>query len=60
MAVVLTLDSPVAERWRPRHAGLVGVTYWINAVCFTLLLMSGLQILSAHPPLDSGANSRCV
>jgi thiosulfate reductase cytochrome b subunit len=33
------------------------VTHWINAVCFTLLLMSGLQIFNAHPALYVGERS---
>ena len=49
--------SPVAERWYRRHAGLVRVTHWINVVCFTLLLMSGLQIFNAHPTLYVGERS---
>ena len=37
-----------------RHKLATRVTHWINAVCFTLLLMSGLQILNAHPALYWG------
>jgi thiosulfate reductase cytochrome b subunit len=57
MAAVPTPDSPVAERWYRRHAGLVRVTHWINVVCFTLLVMSGLQIFNAHPALYVGERS---
>jgi len=57
MAAVPPPDSPVAERWYRRHAGLVRVTHWINVVCFTLLLMSGLQIFNAHPALYVGERS---
>src|SRR5882762_5703076 len=57
MAAVPTPDSPVAERWYRRHAGLVRATHWINVVCFTLLLMSGLQIFNAHPALYVGERS---
>ena len=57
MAVASIPDSPVAERWYRRYAALVRVTHWINAVCFTLLLMSGLQILNAHPALYVGDRS---
>ncbi|KJC50430.1 HupC [Bradyrhizobium sp. LTSP885] len=57
MAVASIPDSPVAERWYRRHAALVRVTHWINAVCFTLLLMSGLQIFDAHPALYVGERS---
>jgi thiosulfate reductase cytochrome b subunit len=57
MATVPSTDPPVAERWYLRHAALVRVTHWINAVCFTLLLMSGLQIFNAHPALCFGERS---
>ena len=40
-----------------RHTLLVRVTHWINALCFALLLMSGLQIFNAHPALYWGAAS---
>ena len=33
------------------------VTHWINVLCFTLLLMSGLQIFNAHPALYIGQQS---
>lgn len=42
-----------------RHTRLVRVAHWINALCFLLLLMSGLQIFNAHPMLywgQAGAN----
>lgn len=32
-----------------RHSALVRATHWINVVCLTVLLMSGLQIFNAHP-----------
>lgn len=37
-----------------RHRVVTRLTHWINALCFTLLLMSGLQILNAHPALYWG------
>ncbi|MGY3587009.1 thiosulfate reductase cytochrome b subunit [Bradyrhizobium sp. USDA 4341] len=57
MATVSSPDRPVAERWYLRHAALVRITHWINAVCFALLLMSGLQIFNAHPALYVGEQS---
>ncbi|UQR68193.1 cytochrome b/b6 domain-containing protein [Bradyrhizobium sp. C-145] len=57
MAPVPSTNRPVAERWYLRHAALVRITHWINAVCFTLLLMSGLQIFNAHPALYLGERS---
>src|SRR5260370_21346727 len=57
MAAVLIPDLPAAERWYRRHAGLVRITHWINVVCFSLLLMSRLQIFNAHPALYVGDHS---
>ncbi|NIX76350.1 cytochrome b/b6 domain-containing protein [Microvirga terricola] len=37
-----------------RHSSLVRVTHWINVLCLTVLLMSGLQIFNAHPRLYWG------
>jgi thiosulfate reductase cytochrome b subunit len=52
-----TPDLPVAERWYRRHAAPLRVAHWINVICFTLLLMSGLQIFNAHPALYVGERS---
>jgi thiosulfate reductase cytochrome b subunit len=43
-----------------RHTRVVRLTHWINLACLVLLLMSGLQILNAHPRLywgQSGADA---
>jgi thiosulfate reductase cytochrome b subunit len=37
-----------------RHTLFVRLTHWINVLCITLLLMSGLQIFNAHPMLHWG------
>jgi thiosulfate reductase cytochrome b subunit len=37
-----------------RHSLLVRVTHWLNVLCLTILLMSGLQIFNAHPALYWG------
>jgi thiosulfate reductase cytochrome b subunit len=37
-----------------RHSALVRATHWINVLCLTVLLMSGLQIFNAHPALYWG------
>jgi thiosulfate reductase cytochrome b subunit len=37
-----------------RHRLVTRVTHWINVVCFCVLLLSGLQILNAHPALYWG------
>ncbi len=42
-----------------RHTRIVRIAHWINALCFLMLLMSGLQIFNAHPRLywgQSGAD----
>jgi thiosulfate reductase cytochrome b subunit len=46
-----------ARRVIYRHSLLVRVTHWINALCFAILLMSGLQIFNAHPALYWGMAS---
>jgi cytochrome b subunit of formate dehydrogenase len=35
----------------------VRVSHWLNVVCLIILLMSGLQILNAHPALYWGDDS---
>jgi thiosulfate reductase cytochrome b subunit len=37
-----------------RHPLAVRITHWINALCLLVLLLSGLQILNAHPALYWG------
>src|SRR6202045_4910841 len=37
-----------------RHARITRLTHWINLLCVTALLMSGLQIFMAHPALYWG------
>jgi thiosulfate reductase cytochrome b subunit len=51
--------APQAQRIR-RHSAVTRVTHWINLAALVLLLMSGLQILNAHPMLywgQYGANA---
>src|SRR5271157_3120292 len=40
-----------------RHATIVRITHWVNVICLTILLMSGLQIFNAHPALYWGDQS---
>lgn len=58
MADIATPDTdrpaPAAREVVYRHRVITRVTHWVNALCFTLLLMSGLQILNAHPALYWG------
>jgi thiosulfate reductase cytochrome b subunit len=37
-----------------RHSRVVRMTHWVNVVCITFLLLSGLQIFNAHPMLYWG------
>jgi thiosulfate reductase cytochrome b subunit len=37
-----------------RHSIVTRVAHWINVLCLTLLLMSGMQIFNAHPALYWG------
>jgi thiosulfate reductase cytochrome b subunit len=50
-----TADPP--SRWVYRHSLFVRVSHWLNLVCMTVLLMSGLQIFNAHPALYWGKRS---
>ena len=50
-----TADTP--SRWVYRHSLFVRVSHWLNLVCMTVLLMSGLQIFNAHPALYWGKRS---
>lgn len=40
-----------------RHPPLVRISHWINVVCVVVLIMSGLNILAAHPHLYWGIRS---
>ena len=51
-----TLDARAARRIY-RHRLPVRVMHWINVVCLTVLLMSGLNIFNAHPALYWGRDS---
>jgi thiosulfate reductase cytochrome b subunit len=37
-----------------RHSLVTRISHWINVLCLSLLLMSGLQIFNAHPTLFWG------
>jgi thiosulfate reductase cytochrome b subunit len=45
------------RRWIYRHRLPIRLCHWINVLCLTILLMSGLQIFNAHPALYWGAQS---
>ena len=49
--------APPGRRRIYRHALLVRISHWINVICLTALLMSGLQIFNAHPALYWGDRS---
>ena len=40
-----------------RHALVVRITHWVNAIALAILLMSGLNIFNAHPSLSWGRSS---
>src|ERR1700735_757595 len=48
---------PPRRQWIYRHSVVVRIGHWINVVCMTILLMSGLQIFNAHPALYWGDKS---
>ena len=49
--------SRAAARRVYRHRWPVRLMHWINVVCLTILLMSGLTIFNAHPALYWGRDS---
>jgi thiosulfate reductase cytochrome b subunit len=61
MDIEATAAAPVigarAKRRIYRHRLPVRVMHWINVVCLTMLLMSGLNIFNAHPALYWGRES---
>lgn len=50
-------EHPPRKTYFYRHSVVVRVTHWINVVCMTVLLLSGLQIFNAHPRLYVGEKS---
>ncbi len=58
MASLSTADPQASassgRRLVQRHAFATRITHWINALCLTVLLGSGLQIFLAHPALYWG------
>lgn len=50
----LTLRPAKSPRMVKRHSAVVRITHWLNAVCLSFLLLSGLQIFNAHPRLYWG------
>lgn len=48
---------PPARQRIYRHTLVVRICHWINVICLTALLMSGLQIFNAHPALYWGDRS---
>jgi thiosulfate reductase cytochrome b subunit len=60
-AATAVLPAPAAtadaDRRFYRHRLPVRVMHWINVVCLTVLLMSGLNIFNAHPALYWGQGS---
>jgi thiosulfate reductase cytochrome b subunit len=53
----LSLQMPHAGIRYYRHRLPVRISHWINLLCLTVLLMSGLGIFNAHPALYWGASS---
>ena len=49
-----TPPSPFKKTFIRRHSVVTRITHWINVLCLSLLLMSGLQIFNAHPSLYWG------
>ncbi|KAA1177274.1 hypothetical protein FP026_25635 [Rhizobium tropici] len=56
MATVNHQETPAAPTttFIHRHSVPTRITHWLNLLCLSLLLMSGLQIFNAHPSLYWG------
>jgi thiosulfate reductase cytochrome b subunit len=52
--IARTQDASPKREVVYRHGVVVRVTHWINVLCLTLLLMSGLQLFNYHPALYWG------
>jgi len=46
--------APPTRRYLRRHSLTVRITHWLNVLCLSCLLLSGLQIFNAHPRLYWG------
>ena len=46
--------SPTGRQLIRRHSATVRLTHWLNVLCLSVLLLSGLQIFNAHPRLYWG------
>jgi len=51
------IDDRGKKRLVKRHGVVVRLTHWVNVLCLTMLLMSGLQIFNARPQLDFGSKT---
>ena len=47
----LPLQVSLAHVRYYRHRLPIRISHWINVVCLTILLLSGLGIFNAHPAL---------
>lgn len=47
-------EVPAQKELIYRHSLIVRITHWINVMCLSILLMTGLQIFNAHPRLYWG------
>jgi len=56
-AAAMSFRGVTQRSWMYRHCVTVRATHWINVLCLTVLLMSGLQIFNAHPALYWGEKS---
>ena len=56
-AAATSAAAPPGRHRIYRHALPVRISHWVNVLCLTALLMSGLQIFNAHPALYWGDKS---
>lgn len=57
MATLINTKQPARFKWMNRHTPLVRIMHWTNVICFTILLMSGLNIFNSNSVLFWGKSS---
>ena len=57
MATLINTKQQPKFEWITRHTPLVRVMHWTNVICFTILLMSGLNIFNSNSMLFWGKSS---
>ncbi len=51
------INTGEETEWSIRHTPMIRVMHWLNVICFTILLMSGLNIFNSNSMLFWGKSS---